>query len=142
LQSTVLDSYAVLALLFDEPGAQVVEALLAQAAEEDTELLMSAVNWAEVLYRVKRVQGREGVEIAREFEVSMPLEIVTADRMLAEKAADIKADCSVSLADAFSAALAMQTNAVLVTGDPEFRQLEKQVKIAWLAPKRGRRGRL
>ena len=38
-----------------------------------------------------------------------------------------------SYADCFSAALAKQQNAELVTGDPEFKAVEKEIKINWLA---------
>ena len=37
-----------------------------------------------------------------------------------------------SLADAFAAALAKEKKAELVTGDPEFKALEKEIKIHWL----------
>lgn len=37
-----------------------------------------------------------------------------------------------SLADAFAAALAKGMNAELVTGDPEFKPLEKELRIHWL----------
>ena len=47
-------------------------------------------------------------------------------------AADFKSRFSFSLADAFAAALAKRHKAELVTGDPEFEQVEKEVKIGWL----------
>jgi hypothetical protein len=37
-----------------------------------------------------------------------------------------------SYADAFAAAAAKFKNAELVTGDPEFKPLEKEIKINWL----------
>ena len=37
-----------------------------------------------------------------------------------------------SLADCFAAALARERKAVLYTGDPEFKQVEDDVEIAWL----------
>ncbi len=37
-----------------------------------------------------------------------------------------------NLADAFAAALAKEKKAVIVTGDPEFNALEKEIKINWL----------
>jgi predicted nucleic acid-binding protein len=37
-----------------------------------------------------------------------------------------------SLADAFAAALAKERKTELVTGDPEFRPLEKEIKVHWL----------
>jgi ribonuclease VapC len=47
-------------------------------------------------------------------------------------AADFKSRFNLSLADAFAAALAKQYKAELVTGDPEFNAVEKEVKIRWL----------
>jgi hypothetical protein len=35
-------------------------------------------------------------------------------------------------ADAFAAALAMVEKATLVTGDPEFRLLEKSISVQWI----------
>ena len=62
-----------------------------------------------------------------------PIEFHTADRRLADVAAGFKARFKISLADAFAAALAKERKAELVTGDPEFRALEKEIKIRWLA---------
>ena len=47
-------------------------------------------------------------------------------------AADFKARFKISLADAFAAALAKEKKAELVTGDREFKALEKEIKIEWL----------
>jgi len=47
----------------------------------------------------------------------------------------LKARYPISYADSFAAALAMINNCPLLTGDPEFRSLEKQgiISIEWLA---------
>jgi hypothetical protein len=37
-----------------------------------------------------------------------------------------------SLTTAFAAALAKERNSELVTGDPEFKPLQKEIKIHWL----------
>jgi predicted nucleic acid-binding protein len=37
-----------------------------------------------------------------------------------------------SYADCFAAALAKQSKAELVTGDPDFRQVQDEIKIVWL----------
>jgi len=62
-----------------------------------------------------------------------PIEFHAADRRLADVAAGFKARFKISLADAFAAALAKERKAELVTGDPEFRALDKEIKIRWLA---------
>jgi predicted nucleic acid-binding protein len=62
----------------------------------------------------------------------MPIELVEADLQLARQAAIYKATNKMSYADAFAAALAKIKNAELATGDPEFKPLEKEIKINWL----------
>lgn len=39
---------------------------------------------------------------------------------------------NISFADCFAAAVAENKKATLVTGDPEFKQLENELSIAWL----------
>jgi uncharacterized protein len=131
LKSTVLDSCAIIAVLFDEPGAEEVERVLS-ATSADRPLYISAVNWAEALYIVRRRQGQSGVDKVLEFGRNMPLEIVPVDTERAEKASEYKASCRMSLADAFAVALAKEKKAELVTRDPEFKSVEKEIKIHWL----------
>ena len=132
MANTVLDSSAVLALLFDEPSAEQVEEILGQAADQSKEVYISAVNWTEVLYRVQQIQGEAGVKAAKQFEHETMLTVKEIDRDLAELAADLKAKHHLSIGDAYCAALAKHMKAVLVTGDREFKQMEKQVEIRWI----------
>jgi ribonuclease VapC len=132
MKTTVLDASALLAMFFGEPGVELMRDLFQRAAEADRPLLVSAVNWAEVLYRLARRQGQEGVEVARHFERTMPLHVEPIDRELAELAADFKATRKLALADAFAAALAKHKKAELITGDLEFKMVEKEIKINWL----------
>ena len=60
------------------------------------------------------------------------VQVVDYGGVLALAAAHLKAHHSIAYADAFAAALALQSSAVLVTGDPEFRHLEDVVEIHWL----------
>ena len=62
--------------------------------------------------------------------VALPIEFHPVDRELADVAADFKSRHRLSLADAFAAALAKKKKAELVTGDPEFKAVEKEIKIA------------
>jgi ribonuclease VapC len=48
------------------------------------------------------------------------------------QAAVFKATKKLSYADCFAAALAKLRRAEFVTGDPEFKTLEGELKIAWL----------
>jgi ribonuclease VapC len=129
----VLDSYALLALLRDEPGAEIVAGLLERAGQQNRSVHMTEVNYAEVQYTIRRKDGETvWASIAGELQ-AVPIEFHPADRRLADVAAGFKARFRISLADAFAAALAKERKAELVTGDPEFRVLEKEIKIRWLA---------
>jgi predicted nucleic acid-binding protein len=132
VKTTVLDACALLAYFLDEPGAEKVEHLFQAAAEADRPVFISAVNWAEVLYKMERKQGNAGYETARQFERTTPLETVPVDRELAESAALLKNEYDLGLADAFAAALAKNKKAELVTSDHEFKAVEKEIKINWL----------
>lgn len=132
MKNSVVDSYAVLAFLFQEKGHAMVLDLLERAAQADQALLIAAPNWAEVRYIVERKVGASRWHEARHKLLGLPLEIVPADQMLAELAGEFKATRKMSLADCFAAALAKHRKADLYTGDPEFRGIEKDVKVAWL----------
>jgi len=128
----VLDSHALLKLLRDEPGAETVSQLLEKAGQRDQPVHMTEVNYAEVQYIVRRKDGDAAwATIAGELKAA-PIEFHPATRPLADVAADFKARFKISLADAFAAALAKIKNAELATGDPEFKPLEKEIKINWL----------
>ena len=133
----VLDSWALIAFFEDEPAADAVEKLLQQAADEKHELLLSVVNWGEVYYNTMREVSQEAAEQKAREIASLPIEIVGVgdDLTLARQAAIFKATKNISYADCFAAALAKIKNAELVTGDPEFKQLQGDVRIAWLGAK-------
>jgi ribonuclease VapC len=131
-EAPVLDSHALLKLLRDEPGADTVLLILEQAGQSDQPVHMTEVNYAEVQYLVRRKDGdATWMFIANELR-SAPIEFHPAERRLADLAARFKARYKISLGDAFAAALAKERKTELVTGDLEFKALEKEVKIHWL----------
>jgi len=128
----VLDSHALLALLRDEPGAEAVATILEKAGQRDQPVHMTEVNYAEVQYTIRRKDGDEAWQTIAGELLAAPIQFHPADRRLADLAAEFKARFKLSLADAFAAALAKEKKAELVTGDPEFKALEKEIKITWL----------
>ena len=132
MKITVLDTSAVLAMFFAEPGMETMRELFHKASEADRPVFISAVNWAEVLYKMERKHGKAGLETARQFERTTPLEAVPVDRELAEAAALLKNAHGLGLADAFAAALAKSKKAERVTADHEFKAVDKEIKINWL----------
>jgi len=128
----VLDSFALIAYFRDEPGAEAMENLLVIAGKKDSPLHMSDVNYAEVKYSIIKQDGAEAWEEAAKILQGLPIDFHSTSRALADTAANFKARFKLSLADAFAAALAKEKKAELVTGDPEFKALEKEIKIHWL----------
>jgi len=132
MPAKVLDSFALIAYFRDEPGAETMENMLVSAGKKDNPLLMTDVNYAEVKYSILKKDGAESWAQVAKVLPGLPIEFHSTTRALADTAADFKAHFKMSLADAFAAALTKENKAELVTGDPEFKALEKEIKIHWL----------
>ncbi|OHE24653.1 MAG: hypothetical protein A2Z43_01975 [Syntrophobacterales bacterium RBG_19FT_COMBO_59_10] len=130
----VLDSYAMVAFFEDEAGADAVAALLREFLANKAKGYMSVVNWGEIYYSTMREQGREEAEKVLLQFAKYPIELIDADQALTLEAAKLKASCRIAYADCFAAALSLKLKATLVTGDPEFRQLEEKIPIQWIHP--------
>ena len=132
MAAKVLDSWALLAFFKDEPAGLAVEELIHKASADKVRLYLSVVNWGEVFYGMWRAGGKDAAQSAAEDLARLPIELVDAGLHLTRQAAIYKATNKMSYADAFAAALAKEKKAELVTGDPEFKPLEKEIKINWL----------
>ena len=132
VEAYVLDAYALFAYLAGEASAPHVRVLLDAAAVGKAHVLMCVVNLGEVFYRYIREHGQAAAERALSLTDSLPVEFVGVDRLLALAAAQLKGCHRMSYADCFAAALAQEVDATLVTGDPEFRQVQDVVRIEWL----------
>jgi predicted nucleic acid-binding protein len=109
----VLDSWALLAYLKDEPAAEQVEAAwLSDGAA------ICSINLGEVLYIRMRHDG-DNSALATIDTVRKRLEIIEPDWPLVAAAAAIKARGGLAYADAFCVATAVRLDAPLLTGDPE-----------------------
>jgi ribonuclease VapC len=138
----LLDSFAVIAWLQNEPGAQIVEDLLVEASQKNEKLLLQEVNLAEVYYLSIRRVGEDRTRGLADQLLTLPIEVISSTTEILWQAALLKAEYSLSLADAFAAATAMVSEATIVTGDPEFDAIAHLVEITWLNGRpRGRRPR-
>lgn len=128
----LLDSYAILALLNDEDGADAVADHLRTAIETGAPLLINEINVGEVYYIVGKHRSIDEAERVLDHLETLPLEVVgnTYDDVL--DAARIKAAHPLSYADAFAVATAARFDAVVVTGDREFETVEGLVSVEWI----------
>lgn len=129
----VLDSYALLALLNDEPGAARVEDLLRRAEAGEVELSLSVINLGGLAYIVERRWGPEKLRAVLAYIEETKIQLVAVDQPRVLVAAHVKAQNPLSFADAFAVALAQELSATLLTGDPEFEAVSGQISIEWLA---------
>jgi predicted nucleic acid-binding protein len=132
MKATVLDSYALISYLDKEPGYDEVANLFQESVEKDREISICVVNWGEVIYHALRSGGESTAKLAQDAMRVLPLQIVEANKDLTLQAAHLKANHKMSYADCFAVALAMKKKCELVTGDKEFKQVEKEVKIRWI----------
>jgi ribonuclease VapC len=134
MATKVLDSWALMAFLHDEPAAEEVETLLVKAAEEKHKLLLCVVNWGEIYYSIARTEGEAVAEQKAADLATLAIELVPVgdDLQLVREAARLKASRKMAYADCFAVALAKLRNVEVVTGDPEFKEVDGEVKVAWL----------
>lgn len=132
VNTTVLDSYALLAYFEREDGWDTVAQLLANAAADRYALYDCVVNWGEVLYITELAYGPEKADEVDTIMEELPIEWVDADRELTREAARFKVDGGLAYADCFAAGLALKTEGEVVTDDPEFETVAGQISVRWL----------
>ena len=126
----VLDANALIAFFEDRRGAaEKVRHLLSEALRQELPLLMSAVNWGEVFYIEWRHHGEKGAREAEAKILQLPIAVMAVDRERATRAAAIKQRHDLGYADSFAAELAIEEQGWLVTADPEFEKLGKNLAI-------------
>lgn len=128
----VLDSWAILSFFHDEPAAEKVETIIAEAHTLSIPMFMSVVNVAEVWYIIARRRSQTDANAAIQSLRQLGIDFVEAHWELAHEAGRFKAKNRMSLADCFAAALARYKTATLLTGDTEFKQIEREITISWL----------
>ena len=129
----LLDSYALLAYLNQEDGFEKVRNVLANAQESSLPVLMNELNVGETYYILYRKRGHEQAEYFLDTVLAgLPISMISNDFSAVISASKIKARHALSLADCFAVATAQRENAVILTGDPEFKNVEKFVEIDWL----------
>ncbi len=117
---TVLDAYAVLAYLRDEPAADEVAALLRGPT------VLSAANAAEVVDQLVRVYGHDPDDVHADLAIlsCTGMEIALLTPELGAEAGRLRArhyhrvECAVSLADCMAAATALAFGSPRATADP------------------------
>jgi predicted nucleic acid-binding protein len=128
----VLDANAVLEYAFQGARAPEVRDLLKKSAKTGGRLLISAVQVGEIHAEVARRRGLAAADetLRRLEDLGFQFEEFNSARATA--ASRLRLQTGLVFADSAAAALALECNAVLVTGDPDLKRAEGRVKIHWL----------
>jgi ribonuclease VapC len=94
---------------------------------------MNELNVGETYYILYRKRGHKQADYFLDTVLTgLPISMISNDFNAVISAAKIKARHALSFADCFAVATAQRENAVILTGDPEFENVEELVKIDWL----------
>ena len=121
-----LDTSAILTLWNDEEGADEVEGIL---KDENKSVIVSFMSYMECYYSIWKNCGREKGREIYSYLLTLPVERVNLSEDILQNAAEIKATCTLSVADSWIIATARVKNAVLVHKDPEFLQVNSIVQL-------------
>jgi len=130
--SYVLDSYAIIAYQFGEEGKDKLEEILLSASSDNSNLYLNLINLGEVYYIILRNKNEIVANKAIAMVKRWPIEIITPDEKITLMAAKIKGKHTLSYADAFAIATAIDKNATVITGDPEIRRITNIVNTLWI----------
>ncbi len=135
LPAYVLDAFAFMAYLENEPGAERVEKILQDVNNGNARAFVSIINLGEVIYNTERRYGLAKAQDTLALIQRMPVEVLPADNQTVFAAAHIKANNPISYADAFVVVAAQKLNGIIMTGDPEFLDITELAGIEWLKRK-------
>lgn len=116
----VLDSSAIVTVLFSEEGDETVKRVLKMGEQ----VYVPFIAMMEVQYKILRARPDRYDDYMAYLE-SWPAEVVESTPDWCRGAAEIKVPGKVSLADAWMAALALARDATLVHKDREFESVEE-----------------
>ncbi len=133
----VLDAFPLLVIFSRQKGWDVSKEYLDEPLVTGIPHLLSSINFGEMLYVLRRDHGEKAAEIAKHGILDGPIEIIIPSLEQTYTAARLKSFGGASYADCYAAALALERNLPVLTGDKEFEKLEPHgVKVEWLPPNR------
>ena len=132
VRSYLFDSFALLKFFQKEAGYEKVVSILENSEKKGLVKYLNAINLGEIIYTTKRAFGdQKKLEVIANIE-RLNFTILPATNALILEAAEYKARYSISYADCLVVASALQHNAIVVTGDPEFKKVEHSLEIEWV----------
>lgn len=132
MKRILFDAHAILKWTQKEAGYEKVKSLMLGCRDGSTTGYMNLLNLGEVYYKSIRTAGAQKAKAFLENFQLLAINLILPDQELIWKASEIKAEHPISFADCFAAATALRYDAVILTGDPEFKKLGGLVSVEWL----------
>ena len=128
----LFDSHALLRFFQAEAGHEKVMNLLEKIRRTGSRKYLNAISLGEITYTTKREFGdQKKIEVLAHIE-RLNFVVLPIPNDLIFRAAEYKAQYSISYADCFALASAIEHKAAVVTGDPEFKKVEHIVEVVWV----------
>ncbi|MEE8400156.1 MAG: type II toxin-antitoxin system VapC family toxin [Desulfobacterales bacterium] len=93
---------------------------------------ISEINLGEVHYKTIHRLGLAAARNHLEQFSELPIRVIPPSSDIILSASEIKAEYAISYADCFAVATALNVEASIVTGDPEFKKVEHFVEVVWI----------
>ena len=128
----LFDSHALLKFFQKEKGYDRILHLLEEIKRAGAPKYINAMNLGEIIYTTKREFGdQKKLEVLAHLE-RMEFRVLPVPNQLIFQAAEYKGQFSISYADCFALASAVEHRATLVTGDPDFKKVRHLIEILWV----------
>jgi len=128
----ILDACAMLAYLNNEHGVEVIGEVLEKGNRDEAKIFITAMDLAEIYHIVLKKEGRDKALKTILLIKNLPVECVGLDEPLLMLAGEIRMQFPLTLGDALVAAVAKTKKAKLITGDSDFKSLEKEIECVWI----------
>jgi len=131
----VVDAWPVLEWFYKRsPVVNRFTNMLESASRGEIHLCMSRLNLGEVYYSVVKKYDETAAGLLMRHLQALPIEVISVSDSHVDVAARLKGAHNISYADAFGAALSIERNAPLVTGDSDFLPLASAniLSLHWL----------
>jgi predicted nucleic acid-binding protein len=134
IEAVVLDTSALLALWNEEEGASIVEDILRNKGS--IKIYVSFMTFMECRYRIWKDKDKDAADEMLHALSLLPIIRVDVSDSLILTAAELKAQHSISVADSWILATAIECKASLIHKDPEFDALSGRVLMKRLPYKK------
>ena len=128
----ILDAGSMLAYLNNENGAETIGEILERGGRKEAKVFITAMDLAEIFHIVLKKEGRDKALKTILLIKNLPVECIGLDESLLMLAGEIRVQFPLSLGDALVAAVAKTRKAKVITGDRDFRGMEKEIECVWI----------